>query len=123
MNVDGRKMAQNIKDIKKLQDALKENEANIMKTLNNYKNIQQDPTNILKLIEMPHSEKLLKQLKKSKNEKEKLKTLYDYLEKNKLKHNDRNILNSLQRQQKEISKHLETINKKINDIEDLYKTK
>ena len=95
MNVDGRKMAQNIKDIKKLQDALKENEANIMKTLNNYKNIQQDPTNILKLIEMPHSEKLLKQLKKSKNEKEKLKTLYDYLEKNKLKHNDRNILNSL----------------------------
>ena len=123
MNVDGRKMAQNIKDIKKLQDALKENEANIMKTLNNYKNIQQDPTNILKLIEMPHSEKLLKQLKKSKNEKEKLKTLYDYLEKNKLKHNDRNILNSLQKQQKEISKHLETINKKINDIEDLYKTK
>jgi len=122
MNVDGRKMAQNIKDIRKLENALKKNEEAIMETLNNYKKIQKDPTNILNLIEMPYSEKLLKKLKKSKKEKENLQTLYDYLEKNKLKTKDRHILNSLQKQQKEIAKHLETINKKITDIESFYKT-
>lgn len=122
MNVDGRKMAQNIKDIKKLEEALKKNDESIMETLNNYKKIQKDPNNILNLIEMPYSEKLLKKLKKSKKEKEKIQTLYDYLEKNKLKTRDRYILNSLQRQQKEIAKHLETINKKIKDIESFYKT-
>ena len=122
MNVDGKKMAQNIKDIRKLENALKKNEASIMETLNNYKKIQKDPNNILKLIEMPYSEKLLKQLKKSKKEKEKMQTLYDYLEKNKLKTKDRHILNSLQKQQKEIEKHLETISKKITDIESFYKT-
>ena len=122
MNVDGRKMAQNIKDIKKLEEALKKNEESVMETLNNYKKIQKDPNNILNLIEMPYSEKLLKKLKKSKKEKEKIQTLYDYLEKNKLKTRDRYILNSLQRQQKEIAKHLETINKKIKDIESFYKT-
>lgn len=122
MNVDGRKMAQNIKDIKKLEEALKKNEESVMETLNNYKKIQKDPNNILNLIEMPYSDKLLKKLKKAKNEKEKLETLYDYLEKNKLKYKDRNILNSLQKQQKDISKHLEIINKKIKDIEQFYKT-
>ena len=122
MNVDGKKMAQNIKDIKKLEEALKKNDESIMETLNNYKKIQKDPNNILNLIEMPYSEKLLKKLKKSKKEKEKIQTLYDYLEKNKLKTRDRYILNSLQRQQKEIAKHLETINKKIKDIESFYKT-
>ena len=122
MNVDGRKMAQNIKDIRKLEEALKKNEEAIMETLNNYKKIQKDPNNILKLIEMPYSEKLLKKLKKSKKEKENLQTLYDYLEKNKLKTKDRHILNSLQKQQKEIANHLETINKKITDIESFYKT-
>lgn len=122
MNVDGRKMAKNIKDIKKLEEALKKNEESVMETLNNYKKIQKDPNNILNLIEMPYSDKLLKKLKKAKNEKEKLETLYDYLEKNKLKYKDRNILNSLQKQQKDISKHLEIINKKIKDIEQFYKT-
>ena len=44
-----------------------------METLNNYKKIQKDPNNILNLIEMPYSEKLLKKLKKSKKEKKKFK--------------------------------------------------